>query len=362
MQRYAAITGWGHCLPDKVVTNKDLEALVDTNDEWIRTRTGISERRIASTGETTSSLCVLAARQALACARLPAARLDLVVCATTTPDHLVPNTGSVVQQELGAVGAGAFELNAACTGFVYALAVATQFIKAGASNRILVVCGETLSRFLNWQDRNTCVLFGDGAGAVVLEATDQECGVLSSVLGSRGDVDHLLAIEAGGSARPATAGTVARGEHYVTMRGGDIFKLAVRSMTRAGVQALAQARLGAADVHTVIAHQANLRILLATQEALGLPRDKFFLNLERYGNTGAASIPIALSELLTTGGVHPGDNLLLTAFGGGLTWASAVVRMADVKATIAQREERGRASACPGVELLPERIVLPLAG
>ena len=177
MQRYAAITGWGHCLPEKVVTNRDLEVLIETNDEWIRTRTGIRERRIAGEHETTSSLCTQAARQALARARLHASRVDLIVCATTTPDHLVPNTASVVQQQLGASAAGAFEINAACSGFVCALATATQFIKAGSCERIVVVGGETLSRFLNWKDRNTCVLFGDGAGAVVLEATGSEYGM-----------------------------------------------------------------------------------------------------------------------------------------------------------------------------------------
>jgi 3-oxoacyl-[acyl-carrier-protein] synthase-3 len=336
--RNAAITGWGHCVPERVLTNKDLEALVDTSDEWIQARTGIRERRIAGSGETTASLCATAARRALACARLPAGKLDLVICATTTPDHQLPNTGSVVQQRLGAVRAGAFEVNAACTGFVYGLTVATQFLRTGAYERILVVGGETLSRFLNWRDRTTCVLFGDGAGAVVVEATDLEGGVLSSVLGSRGDVEHLLAIEAGGSARPPSAATVAGGEHFVTMRGSDIFKLAVRSMSRAAREALAQADVPAAAVRAVIAHQANLRILTATQESLGVPWEKFFVNVERYGNTGAASIPIALSEYLQAGPVRPGEDLLLATFGGGLTWAASVVRWADRAAILAMRK------------------------
>ncbi len=337
MLRYAAITGWGHCLPEGVVTNHDLAARIDTSDEWIWTRTGIRERRIAAPGETTSSLCTTAARRALACANLPAAQLDLVICASTTPDHLLPNTGSIVQQRLGASRAGAFDLNAACSGFVYALAVGAQFIRAGALNRVLIVAGETLSRFTNWDDRATCILFGDGAGAVVLEATDQECGVLSTVLGSRGDTEHLLAIEAGGSARPATADTVARGQHLITMRGSDIFRLAVRSMSRAAGEALAGAGVEAPDVRAFIPHQANLRILRSTQESLGVPWEKFVVNVDRYGNTGAASVPIALSEFLAVGDVRPGENLLLASFGGGLTWASAVVRWGDVATIVAQR-------------------------
>jgi 3-oxoacyl-[acyl-carrier-protein] synthase-3 len=360
MQRNAAITGWGHCLPERVLTNRELESLVDTSDEWIQTRTGIRERRIAGPGETTSSLCTVAARRALAAARLPAGRLDLIVCATTTPDQPLPATGCVVQRRLGAERAGAFDVNAACTGFVYGLAVGAQFIQAGACARVLVVGGETLSRFTNYRDRNTCVLFGDGAGAVVLEATEQEWGVLSTVLGSHGDADHLLAIEAGGSARPASAETVARGEHYVTMRGSDIFKLAVRSMSRASGQALARAGLDVGDVRAVVAHQANLRILRSTQEALGLPWEKFFVNVDRYGNTGAASIPIALSEFLAAGSARPGDNLLLATFGGGLTWAAAVVRWANVPAVLAARAEEGtpaeRALAAAAADLAAAAI------
>jgi 3-oxoacyl-[acyl-carrier-protein] synthase-3 len=362
MIRYAAITGWGHCLPERVLANEELGSALATSDEWIRTRTGIRERRIAGPGETTSSLCVAAARRALVRARLPAAAVDLVICATTTPDHLLPNTGSVVQQRLGAARAGAFDVNAACTGFVYALAVAAQFIQAGSCDRVLVVAGETLSRFINWRDRGTCVLFGDGAGAVVVEATDLECGVLSHVLGSRGDLDHLLAIEAGGSAKPPTADTLARGEHYITMKGGDVFKLAVRSMSRSAAEALAKAGLCGGDVRAVIAHQANVRILRATQEALGLPWEKFFVNLHRYGNTGAASVAIALSEFLSAGAVRPGENLLLSTFGGGITWASAVVRWGDVEAVVAQREERSLPARLGAPELPPERTATALAG
>jgi 3-oxoacyl-[acyl-carrier-protein] synthase-3 len=345
MLRYAAVTGWGHYVPRKVLTNQELESLVETNDAWIRKRTGIGERRIAAADETTSSMCVLAGQQALDCAELSGADIDLVICASTTPDHLLPPTGCLVQERLGATKAGAFDLNAACTGFMYGLAVAAQFIQTGACERILLVGGETLSRFVNWKDRNTCILFGDGAGAVVLEATDQECGVLGAVLGSRGDLEHSLAIEAGGAARPATVETLAAGDHLISMRGNEIFKVAVRAMTQAATDALAKADLSIEDVHTVVPHQANLRILKATQEALGIPWEKFYINLDRYGNTAAASVPIALSEFFAAGGAETGDNLLLVAFGGGFTWAAATVRCADVEAIIAQR----------GKERLPAR-------
>lgn len=339
MARHAAVTGWGMYVPDRVMTNHDIEQLVDTNDEWIRTRTGICERRIASDGETTSSMCTAAARRALEKAHLAAIDLDLIICATTTPDHLLPATACLIQQELGAANAGAFDLNTACTGFVYGLVVGAQFIQSGVYDRVLVTGGETLSRFLNWKDRNTCILFGDGAGAVVLEGTEQAAGVISSVLGSQGDNDNLLSIRAGGAASPATNQTIAEAEHYITMRGNEIFKFAVRSMGQAGSEALLKAEISNSDVRKVIPHQANVRIIRATQQALGLPWDRFFVNVDRYGNTSAASVPIALTEFLESEEVKPGDNLLLVAFGGGLTWAAAVLRWADVDAIISQREE-----------------------
>jgi 3-oxoacyl-[acyl-carrier-protein] synthase-3 len=339
MLRYGAITGWGHYLPEKVLTNQELESLVKTSDEWIRKRTGISERRIAGKGETTSSMCTTAALRALACADLDSTDLDLVICATTTPDHFLPPTACLVQERLGARHAGAFDLNAACTGFLYALVVGSQFIQAGTCDRVLVVGGETLTRFVNWKDRNTCVLFGDGAGAVILEATDQEGGVLSSVLGSRGDLEHLLAIEAGGAAKPTTPESLLAGEQYITMRGNEVFKVAVRSMTQAAAEVLARADLAISDIRMVIPHQANERILKATQETLGLPWEKFFVNLHRYGNTAAASIPIALSEFLASTAVDPGDDLLFVAFGAGFTWGAAAVRCADVEAIVAQRRK-----------------------
>lgn len=334
----AAITGWGWHCPDRVLTNQDLEELVDTDDAWIRSRTGIVERRLAGPGETTATMGLRAARQALAEARLSPRDLDLVICATTTPDYLLPATACLIQQQLGANRAGAFDVNAACSGFVYGLSVGSQFIQAGTCKRVLVVAGETLSRFTNWRDRSTCILFGDGAAAVVLEATTQSAGVLSTVLGSRGDVDKMLVIEAGGCARPATAATVAADDHFIRMRGNEVFKLAVRNMAQACQEALARAGLTLRDVRAVIPHQANRRILTATQEALGLDDDRLFVNVDRFGNTGASSVPIALGEYLRDRRVEAGDHFLMVAFGGGLTWGAAVVRWADLGAVRRERD------------------------
>jgi 3-oxoacyl-[acyl-carrier-protein] synthase-3 len=340
MGRFAAITGWGHYLPSKVLTNRDLESLVDTKDERIRELTGISNRRIAGPAETTSSMCALAGLRALEQARMSPEEVDLVICATTTPDHLLPATSCLVQGKIRASRAAAFDVNAACTGFIHGLVVGSQFIQAGTCDRVLVVAGETLSRFVNWEDRETCVLFGDGAGAVVLESTSARCGVLSSVLGCQGDVNHLLAIEAGGCAKPATTKTLRDGEHYITMRGKEVFKLAVRSMHQAAAGALAKAGLSVAEIRMVIPHQANLRIIRGAQERLTVSAGMVFVNVDRCGNTGAASIPIALSEFLAAEAVEQGDNLLLLGFGGGITWAAAVIQWADVSATIADRGGR----------------------
>jgi 3-oxoacyl-[acyl-carrier-protein] synthase-3 len=329
---YAAITGWGHHVPARVLTNADLETLVDTSNDWIRSRTGILRRHVAAPGESTASMCAQAARRALARSETDPLDVDLVICATTTPDHLLPATACLVQEQLGAANAGAFDINSACTGFLNCLIVGSQFIRAGSCERVLVVAGETLSRFVNWKDRDTCVLFGDGAAAVVLEATEQECGVVGSVMGCRGDAGRLLAIEAGGSARPTTAATVAAGQHYVTMRGGEVFRLAVRAMVEAARAALTRAELSADDVAVVVPHQANVRIIEAVRQALGLPQARVFVNVDRFGNTGAASVGIALAEVLDGTGVAAGDHLLLVSFGGGLTWAAAVVRQAAVRA------------------------------
>lgn len=327
----AIITGWGAACPQRVLTNRDLESMVNTNDEWITSRTGIRERRIAEPGETAATLGLKAAHLALARAKVNAADLDLVIFATTTPDYLLPASGCLIQQKLGAERAAAFDLNAACSGFLYGLSVGSQFIKTGAARRVLLVCAEVLSRFVNWSDRSTCILFGDGAAAVVLESSEQDAGLLSSVLGSRGDVEKMLVIEAGAGAKPATAETVVALDHTIHMRGNEVFKMAVRNMVQAARESLGKANLTLDDIKAIIPHQANLRILKATQESLGFPASKMFVNLDRYGNTGAASIPIALCEYLDQTPAQPGDHFLFAAFGGGLTWGSAVLRWADLK-------------------------------
>src|SRR5262249_20063778 len=262
-----------------------------------------------------------------------------------TPDHLVPATACLIQHNLGADHAAAFDLNTACTGFLYALAAGTQFIQGGGAKRILIVAGETLSRFTNWEDRATCILFGDGAAAIVLEATTNAAGVLSSVLGSRGDVEQALIIEAGGSARPASAETVAEKAHCVRMRGNEIFKMAVRSMAQSAQEALAKASLSIGDIRAVIPHQANHRIVTATQDALGVSHERMFINIDRYGNPGASSIPIALGDFLHANSIDVGDHLLLVAFGGGLTWGATVLRWADIPAVKLERRDSQRLKA-----------------
>ena len=339
MDYNAAVTGWGWYSPAQVLSNHDLEKLVDTNDQWIFTRTGIRERRVAGPGETSSSMGTIAARQALEEAELAAADLDLIICATTTPDQLLPATACLIQRHLGADRAAAFDLNAACTGFLYALATATQFIQAGAAKRVLIVAAEVLSRFVNFEDRGTCILFGDGAAAVVLEATTQNTGVLSTVLGSRGDVEQMLSIEAGGSARPASEATVAEKAHTIKMRGNEVFKMAVRNMVQSAQEALTRTGLTMRDIRAVIPHQANQRILSATQTSLGVPKEQMFINIDRYGNTGACSIPIALGEFLQSKPIDVGEHILFVAFGGGLTWGASVLRWADIAAVKRERLE-----------------------
>ncbi|HEU4327683.1 MAG TPA: beta-ketoacyl-ACP synthase III [Roseiflexaceae bacterium] len=326
MATYAAITGWGMATPQRVLTNADLERLVDTSDEWIQTRTGIRERRVASPGESTSTLATEAARRALEQASLAPSAIDLIILATCTPDRPFPATACTVQANLGITGAAAFDVAAACSGFVYGLQVATSMIRSGAARNVLFIAADVFTHYINWHDRNTCVLFGDGAGAVVLQPSEQPLGLLSCVLGASGADEDLMTVEVGGTRLPATAELLEQGRQYVTMNGREMFKVAVRSMGDSSRQALAEAGLTLGDVALVIPHQANVRILDATAKRLGVGMDRVFVNLDRYGNTSAASIPLALVEAVATGRVSDGDNVLLTAFGGGLTWASAVLR------------------------------------
>ncbi len=324
--KYAAITGWGSAVPKKVLTNADLEKLVDTSDEWITSRTGISERHVVSPNESTSTLAIAAARQALERAEVSPWQVDLVICCTATPDFLFPATACLVQHEIGAENAGAFDLEAACAGFIYGLSVGSQFIKSGAYKTVLVVAAEALSRFIDWKDRSTCVLFGDGAGAVVLQPSDTPSGLLSFVLGSHGVGADLIKLPAGGAAKPATDNTVAMRDHYIKMNGQEVYRFAVRILGDSAIEALDKANLGYNDISLFIPHQANTRIIDSVARRLELDTDKVYMNIAKYGNTSAASIPIALCEAIDAGRVKAGDNLLFVAFGAGLTSAAAVVK------------------------------------
>ncbi len=325
MAKNAVITGWGFYAPSRVMTNQELERIVDTSDEWISTRTGIKERRIAADGETTSSMSVRAARAALDRARMRPQDVQMVIVGTCSPDYLFPATACIVQSEIGATRAGAFDIEAACTSFVSALAIARGMIVSGGIQNALVIGAETLSRFLNWQDRTTCVLFGDGAGAVVLEASNASVGIESVVLHSEGAKGELLMVPAGGARIPATKETLEQGQHFITMQGGEVFKLAVKSMADAAEEALTEAGLGLDDIALMIPHQANVRIIDGVARRLRFPMDKVFVNIQRYGNTSAASIPIAICEAEATGRLRRGDKILLVAFGGGFTWGASVL-------------------------------------
>src|SRR5256885_3122523 len=325
MAKNAVITGWGFYAPSRVVTNFDLAKFVDTSDEWISSRTGIRERRFASDGENTSSMSVRAARIALDRAKLRPQDVQLVIVGTCSPDYLFPATACMVQSELGATRAGAFDVEAACTSFVTALGVARGMISSGAVQNALVIGAECLSRLLNFKDRTTCVLFGDGAGAVVVEASNASVGVESVVLHSEGSKGDLLMVRAGGSRVPATKETVEQGQHFITMQGGEVFKLAVKSMADAAEEALREAGLGLEDIALMIPHQANMRIIEGVAKRLHFPMEKVFVNIQRYGNTSAASIPIAIAEAEMQGRLRRGDKVLLVAFGGGFTWGASVL-------------------------------------
>jgi 3-oxoacyl-[acyl-carrier-protein] synthase-3 len=309
-----------------VLTNDDLSHMVDTSDEWIRTRTGIQERHLAGDGEATANTAIEAARQALEVAGLNPAQLDLIIVATVTPDYIFPSVACLVQDALGASRAAAFDLSAGCSGFVYGLSVAAHILSAGAYQTALVIGAETLSRIIDWNDRNTCVLFGDGAGAVVLQAGENEGGVLATVLGADGSGGDLLWVPAGGSLTPASHRTVAEGLHFIQMKGREVFRFAVRTIPAATREVLKKAGLSLKDVDLVIPHQANQRIIEAAARTLGLPPEGIYTNLERYGNTSAASIPIALSEAAEGGRIQPGDLIVCVGFGAGLTWGAAAVR------------------------------------
>ena len=322
----ARIAGWGKALPQRVLTNFELEKMVDTTDEWIRSRTGIAERRIAGPHDSTFTLAARAARDALAVADIAPERVDLVIVCTMSPEFGgMPSTASLVQDALGATHAGALDVNAACSGFVYGLAMGHASIVAGLHQHVLVIGAETMSRLVDWKDRATCVLFGDGAGAVLLQATETSAGVLSCVLGSDGSGGELLCIPAGGSRQPSSLQSVQEAQHFLRMNGKEVYKFAVTTVPRSSLEAVRRAGLALDDVDLFIPHQANIRIIRSAAESLGVPIEKVFTNVDRYGNTSAASIPLALCEAVEADRVHDGDNLLLSGFGGGLSWGAAVV-------------------------------------
>jgi 3-oxoacyl-[acyl-carrier-protein] synthase-3 len=308
------------------VTNHDLEKMVETSDEWITVRTGIKERRVLEDGKGNADMALQAARRALADARMDAKDLDAIIMGTVTPDYPFPSSACVLEDMLGARNVFSFDVGAACSGFLNALSVADLFISTGKINNALVVGSDALSRLLNWKDRGTCILFGDAAGAVVLGATENGSGVLSTRLRTDGSYVKTLYVPAGGSLKPATAETVRRNEHTITMNGKEVFKIAVRSMEEISRQALADAGVEINQVSLVIPHQANRRIIVALAERLGIPLEKVMVNVDKYGNTSAASIPVALDEARRQGRIKPGDIVLLNAFGGGFTWGAAVVK------------------------------------
>lgn len=325
-QRRSVILGTGSELPSKVVTNHDLEKMVETSDEWITVRTGIKERRVLEEGKGNADMAFRAAQRALKDAQIEATDLDAIIMGTVTPDYVFPSSACVLEDMLGARNVFSFDVGAACSGFLNALSVADSFIRTGQINNALVVGSDALSRLLNWQDRGTCILFGDGAGAVVLGASENGSGILSTRLRTDGSYVKTLYVPAGGSLKPATPETVQRNEHTITMNGKEVFKIAVRSMEEISRQALAEADVPVSQVSLVIPHQANRRIIVALAERLGIPMERVMVNLEKYGNTSAASIPVALDEAKRQGRIKPGDIVLLNAFGAGFAWGAAVIK------------------------------------
>jgi len=326
MSPYAHITGWGMAIPERIMTNHDISLMVDTSDEWIREMTGIHERRIASKEQSSASLAVDASLKALEVANLAASDLDLIIVSTSSPEHIFPATACVVQDRIGANNAGAFDILAACTGFIYGLQLGSQAIRSGSAKNVLVIGAETLSRFTNWKDRATCILFGDGAGAFVMQASEEPGGILSGVLRSDGSGGELLTLPAGGSKYPASYETVNRGLHYIQMNGREVFRFATRVMSQATREAVEQASLTMEDIDLIIPHQANRRIIETAARGLNFPLDKCIININRYGNTSTASIPIATIEAIESGRLKAGDNIVFVGFGAGLTWGAVTVQ------------------------------------
>ncbi len=322
----AKIVGTGRSIPDRVLTNADLEKLVDTSDEWITARTGIKERRLVKEGVYTSMLAIDASKKALDMAGIKASELDLIICATISPDQTLPSTAAFIQAGLGANSCAAFDLAAACSGFLYGLSVAEQFIKTEKYNKVLVIGVEILSKVIDWEDRTTCILFADGAGAAVLVPSCDERGILDTIMHIDGNYADYLYIPGGGTRYSISNETIANKMHYVKMRGNELFKIATRFMESVSREILENTKVDISEIKYFIPHQANQRISIAVAERLNLPIEKLYSNIERIGNTSSASIPIALDELNREGKINPNDLLLLAAFGAGVTWAGALIR------------------------------------
>ena len=323
--RTASLSGWGMYVPERIVTNDELARSIDTSDEWIASRTGIRQRRVAAPDETTSTMAIRAARDAIRVAGLTPSEIDLVIVGTATPDYQFPATACLTQEALGIVG-GAFDLEAGCTSFMYGLSIASAYVAAGMYDHILVIGSEVLSRILDWTDRSTCVLFGDGAGAVVVSADDRIAFQPQFVLGSDGSGAHALSLPAGGSRTPASEETVRAGLHHVHMAGPEVFRFATRVVVEATERVLKKSGLAPSDVDLFIPHQANTRIIEYAVHRLGFPEDRVFLNIDRYGNTSSASIPLALCEAHAQGRLRPNDIVVMVGFGAGLTWAAAALQ------------------------------------
>jgi 3-oxoacyl-[acyl-carrier-protein] synthase III len=324
-RRTVSIIGTGSYVPKKVLTNEDLSRIVDTNDEWITTRTGIKERRIAAKDEQTSDMAAKAALKAIEQAKISPAEIDLILVATATPDMLFPATACFVQKKIGATKAACLDISAACAGFLFGLEIAQQFITSHTHDTVLVIGAEKLTSITDWTDRNTCVLFGDGAGAAVLRHRGSTHGVISTHIGSDGQYTDILFMPGGGSRCPITRENVDLNLHTIHMIGKEVYKQAVSAMLKAAKKALDQAGLAIEDIACIIPHQANVRIIEAIADRLGISREKMFVNLDRYGNTSAAAVAIALDEANRSGRIKPGDYILMVVFGGGLTWASTVI-------------------------------------
>jgi 3-oxoacyl-[acyl-carrier-protein] synthase-3 len=321
--RHARITGWGRYAPSAVLTNADLERMVDTSDEWIVSRTGIRERRVAAAHETSASMGAVAGARAIAVAGLAADDIDLILVATLTPDYWMPSTAALVKEAIGNSRAAAMDVAAACSGFVYAYATARAYVAAGLARNVLVIGTELLTRFLDYGDRSTCILFGDGAGAVVVSASDEPAGPHGVELTTEPQGAYMIWLPAGGSKSPPSAETVARGEHYIRMEGRETYRFATRTIASTALAAIARAGLTPDDIDLFIPHQANIRIIESVAKGLDLPMDRIFVNVDRYGNTSAASIPLALAEAVDSGRVKVGDRVVIVAFGAGFTSGAA---------------------------------------